>query len=440
MLDKVDIEANKRRNFLVNISLLYIMFTVVRPHEYIPELMDIPFMPVLMIAGILMFPFARHDRSKVIQNKLIIMFILFMFVSITLSGWLGGVEEIIKKFLPIVLLYFFIVDAFDSSEKLSKLMRLLAICAFVLALHGIQQAQNGFGWTGAGLVQGRISYIGILNDPNDLGMFFVISIPSYLYFIKNSEGKFARLIYILGILTVVYAIVLTTSRGAMLAVGAMGGVYALKKYGKLYTLIAGLVFIVGLLSMPSRVSEIDASEESAQGRVEAWYEGYQMLIYHPLTGVGPGNFTEHNYLTAHNSYVLVMAELGVIGYVIWVLFWGITLNMMLNIGSALEKKSLEEDNGDNESIYKKDFEITYALAFSILGFLIPAFFLSRSYNILLYILCAASVANYINLRIKFPNIINDDFMPSTYTNKIMAYAFASIIGLYFVVKVLLAIS
>ena len=48
----------------------------------------------------------------------------------------------------------------------------------IISIHGIEQVKLGTGWTGIGLSQGtRIQYVGIFNDPNDLGMLFVACVP-----------------------------------------------------------------------------------------------------------------------------------------------------------------------------------------------------------------------------------------------------------------------
>jgi hypothetical protein len=40
----------------------------------------------------------------------------------------------------------------------------------------------GVGWTGMGMIQdGRIQYVGIFNDPNDLALLFVMVLPMALY-------------------------------------------------------------------------------------------------------------------------------------------------------------------------------------------------------------------------------------------------------------------
>ena len=74
---------------------------------------------------------------------------------------------------------------------------------------------------------------------------------------------------------------------------------------------AGLALLVAL--GPSRMANLDASESSAQGRVQSWAEGLQMFKSHPLFGVGFGRYTDFNRLVAHNSFVHTLGELGFLG-------------------------------------------------------------------------------------------------------------------------------
>jgi hypothetical protein len=71
----------------------------------------------------------------------------------------------------------------------------------------------------------------------------------------------------------------------------------------------------------------------------------------------------------------------------------------------------------------------------MLGFFVCAFFLSRSYNLLLYMLCALCVALYQVVRSRWPR-----FAPITFrefAGKILAFEFSSIAFMFVLVKVLL---
>lgn len=140
-----------------------------------------------------------------------------------------------------------------------------------------------------------------------------------------------------------------------------------------------ILFILG----PSRLSMISASEESAYGRIDAWYEGIQMLKSSPLFGVGYGMFTDQSVLTAHNSYVLVATEEGLIGLFLWIAL----IYSCLKGLSILKRKEPQLIN------YVAGIEA------SLFGFLSASFFLSRSYQAILYVMLAlASSFIYTSLK------------------------------------------
>jgi O-antigen ligase len=100
--------------------------------------------------------------------------------------------------------------------------------------------------------------------------------------------------------------------------------------------------------------------------------GLQLLRQHPLAGVGFNQFLEFNDLTAHNSYVLCFAELGVVGYFLWI---------ALIVVSARQLNGLMAGSEDAEFV-----RWTSAVQKSLFAFLASAFFLSRTYSPSLYVL------------------------------------------------------
>ena len=150
--------------------------------------------------------------------------------------------------------------------------------------------------------------------------------------------------------------------------------------------VAGTVVAVALLSVivvaaPSRGGEMNASESSAQSRIQSWAEGWTMLKMHPITGVGYGQYTEYYIKVAHNSFVEVFAELGLLGATCFVgmFYWyfkGIRLIPETNVESAPWRR---------------------ALLASAIGVFTCAWFLSRQYVPIFYVIlamgaCAATIA------------------------------------------------
>ena len=382
--------------------LLYIVLTLVRPQDY-PELVDafaFPLMPSLLALALLAWLFSPNKRLDAPQYPLLATFLLAMMLSVAANGWWGGAVDQFTRFAPVVIAFVLVANAVTSVARVRIVMAVLAGCAAVLALHGVEQAKVGVGWTGMTLSQStRIQYVGIFEDPNDLGMLFVTCLPLAAYL--SSRGGLAGLrrlfwLAVLGLLA--YGIVLTDSRGSLLAAAAVLGVYAWLRFGKFAAALCGAAGVAVMVSIPSRLQQIDAAESSAAGRVDAWYQGFQMFLSNPLFGIGAGGFDDHHYLTAHNSFVLVLAETGIVGFTIWLAFVGYGFLMTV----AVLRHRPELADAAAAAAWKEERALAMALMLAQLGFYFCAFFLSRSYVVLLYLLAALVLGYYTGARQRHP--------------------------------------
>ena len=139
-------------------------------------------------------------------------------------------------------------------------------------------------------------------------------------------------------------------------------------------LIAGVIGAAVFAAGPSRLADMSVSEESASGRIVAWQQGLELLKWRPILGVGFMSFTDYHPLTAHNSVVLCAAELGIVGLYVW---------MLLIVTSFHETFVVENRARDGEyAFYAKVMQLT------LIGFFVAAFFLSRTYNEVLYVVIA----------------------------------------------------
>ena len=177
-----------------------------------------------------------------------------------------------------------------------------------------------------------------------------------------------------------------------------------------------------------------------------------MFRGHPIFGVGPNMYTEYNPLTAHNSFVLILAETGIIGFTLWLAFIIYCFRMMW-VGSrplgelAWESSATPEGDGDAEaSLAELDAleagiaegrAIALTLLLSLIGFCVSAFFLSRSYVIILYLLAALVVAQYTDMRQDDPDLPRFSFADDALLWPVIGVGAA--IGLYITVKVLLVV-
>jgi len=200
------------------------------------------------------------------------------------------------------------------------------------------------------------------------------------------------------------------------------------KYGKIKTIFITIIMAPLAYIAMSMFRTIDADESSADGRIEAWYEGIQMFKYRPIFGIGKGQFVDFHGLTAHNSFVLVWAELGVLGYSLWFLTISLTLMFLINIFNLDKSKYIKSKSMLNDIFLAK------CLFFSFLGYLSTAFFLSRSYIVFLYVFLGLSYALFCRVKSidKGLNNININQL----TIKLAGLSMLSLIGLYIIITIL----
>ena len=446
----------------------YVAMLYIRPHEYVPAFAGVPILPTLLVVAFGFWLVRQPKNFEASQYRLMPALTVMMAWSVLVSGWIGGAVLALMDFSPIVLLFFMVATTIDSLAKLRALFLLLTIAACVMTLHGVDQVENelAMGWTGAVMIEGRITYLGFLNDPNDLAMSMLITLPMCLHLAQRSKAFLLRLGFRAAAVFILYGVYLTNSRGAILGAGSMLMVFSARRYGLWRSLIVVPLLAAPLVLLaPSRIGEISADEDSAAGRVEAWYEGFQMLRAHPLFGVGKGQFTDHHNLTAHNSYMLIMAELGLAGYFIWLSNIVLTILMLLSVIRAsprpqppdaavkpefvppiarsnaflISPAPLETPGSDTGArgtdTWDECQQAAWTLLYGMVAALVCSFFLSRSYVVILYFQIAMVVAVCQLMRAKWPSLPLVQF--GAIWGKLLWGTMASVFCLWIVTRLLL---
>lgn len=412
--------------------LLYLVLTIIRPQDFMPALVGIPVLPVVLMLAFGSWLMSSAKTFAAPQFLLLPAFLVVLMLSQAMNGWAGGMVYELEGFGPTVVAFFVFATACMTRERVLVSMKVMVACAMVLALHGIQQAHTGMGWTGVGPSDdGRIQYVGIFNDPNDLGLLFVAMLPIAVFLGLRRHGL-RRWFWLGGAALLFYGVYLTNSRGALLGVLVVGGIYIWYRRGGFIAAVLGMIGLAGMKLLSSRMQELDAGEESANGRVDAWYSGLQMFREHPLFGVGAGNFTEHNELTAHNSFVLVLAETGFVGYVIWLAFLGYSYWMVIAVLRYSPDATREPEQ---HALWREERPIALTLLLSLCGMTTCAFFLSRSYMIVLYLILAMVTGYYLGARQRLPGLPGLRIGQGGW--RWLPAAAGSIAGLYVLVAVLL---
>ncbi len=165
-------------------------------------------------------------------------------------------------------------------------------------------------------VEDRVRYIGELHDPNEVSLTLAAAgIAILIGFAIRKKGAGSKLLVVLGVALLLATVWMTKSRGGLVAAMLVPAVWIIRRYG-IGALIPALMLAVPVLMLGGR-SDASAGESTAL-RYEAWAEGLNMFKHSPVYGIGARLFTDHHYLTAHNSYVLALAELGIVGMILFV--------------------------------------------------------------------------------------------------------------------------
>lgn len=230
--------------------------------------------------------------------------------------------------------------------------------------------------------RGRVRWRGKLADPNEMALAMGASLTFAFAMHRELKGKLRHLALVTLLGLVGYCIILSGSRGGQIVFLLVGGTYFVRKMGVKGLFLAG-VGAMPLLLMGSRSSE--EADASALERIGLLYDGMDMIKMYPLFGVGQNQFQEHAWppLTAHNSYVLSAAELGLPGMLIWSTLMYLTIKIPVTVAFF-----------PPENMDPRFREYAISLTLSFVGFLVGIFFLSFCFHPLLFIYIGLAGALY----------------------------------------------
>jgi O-antigen ligase len=167
----------------------------------------------------------------------------------------------------------------------------------------------------------RLAAFGVFADPNDLSMIIVLAMMICLGALTHSDLKVQRVLLLLPLAFLAYALALTQSRGGLLALIAGLGALFVNRLGvmRASAALAAVVPMV-LVVFAGRQTSLADSIASGTGsqRTDLWYAGLQMLKWSPLVGMGHGQFVQEEGLVAHSSYIQALAEWGLVGGVMFI--------------------------------------------------------------------------------------------------------------------------
>lgn len=238
----------------------------------------------------------------------------------------------------------------------------------------------------------------VIEGNNELALALVMIIPLMYYLTTITRQKWLRLGYWGGIGLTALSVLGSYSRGAFLAVAAMGVFFILKSHKKFLFAILFVIAVPLFLSfMPQewhdRMSSIQDYEqdESALGRINAWWFAYHLAKDRPFVGGGFETFDKDLFVKyapnpnafhdAHSIYFEVLAEHGFVGLALFlILGW-----LALRNGAWIIRHV-----GDREDL-RWARTLAAMTQVSLIGFAVGGAFLGLAYFDLYYHLVALLV-------------------------------------------------
>ena len=381
-------KKNEKKSFAM-VSLILLTFVIVaRPQDFFPIIGKIrPGLLFSLIALIATIMEGRTYLKKEVNKTLIIYYLLFYFcmiLGIPFAQHAGiAFERVIFTYSVNILYFFLFVVNIDTEIKLKSIMFTIVSAIFFFSSLSLIFAKSNFS---------RFAY-GAIYDPNDLAFFLVSLAPLSLLFLYDS-ARIKKKVSFLTLMISLLVILMTGSRGGLLALAAVLMVIffskrILKTNSKiLMVFISLLILITQLDKIPleryTTMTEItsDYNVSSEFGRFALWKYAVKFSLEHPLTGVGVGCFpfaigylrAEENiqprWQTAHSSYFLIAAEMGLLGVIIFL--------KILAKCFFIFKKGFTLKNEDNEDLEKD--KIYFTVFVSFIGLLVASAFISQSYS------------------------------------------------------------
>lgn len=379
------------------LACLYISFYYIRPTEWVPGIIGMPLLYVLGLMSVGTLVFAVLEGSiripKNNQEKMFLGYIATIILSHVSHAYLQGTIDSITTNIPLYVGFLLISSAIDTRGRYDKFVLLLIVLSTFLGYEGWLQHTTGISHgemtpifeptinsAGEKDVVSRVRWHGVFSDPNDLGLTLVMIVP----FLLNMVFTKRFLLPLLCLPPVLSAIYYTNSRGAGLAFLAVIMSFFTIRYRSTRGVVVGLILASIIFTVgPSRMATLSSGGSASHERLELWHAGFQMFKSAPLFGVGQNMFMNAMPQTAHNSFVLVMAELGLLGLFCFTGIIYFPINWLWrNVFRNQDIHFSSEEIGRLSAVFS-----------SLIGLLVAMFFLSRSYVLVPFIYMVLAAAS-----------------------------------------------
>ncbi len=419
-INRADEQADKqsKHNLAFAGLFFFTLLLYLRPNETFPQVFgEFPIVKIVAIITLLAY-FASKlglaERLTVwpLELKMLALITLLgvAFIPIA-SSPKESIDVLTDTFLKVVTIFILMINLLNTRERLRSIMRLVVICGTVLALLAIlSYIQGKFtvvtkgeeGTVVALRITGAVG--GIFGNPNDLATSLDLLIPLAVALAMMRRGL-ARAAYFACAVLLSIGVVVTFSRGGFLGLVMAAG-WMLWKIGRRNRALTAFsfIFVLGVFMavMPSgysnRITSIfDSSSDptgSSQARRDLLERAKDVASNHLIFGVGMGNYTIYSLheQRAHNSFLEISAELGVIGLIAYLVMIFAPLRSLRRIGRETSPPQKTFESAAHADDQLETYYFSAAFQASLVTYIICSCFGSIQYLWFLYYPLAYAVS------------------------------------------------
>jgi putative inorganic carbon (HCO3(-)) transporter len=268
-------------------------------------------------------------------------FLIMLILTLPLVTYPGSV---VKNNLPIfikaIVFLYFSALILDTDKRLKISLIVFVGCQVVRILEPLY-LNITTGYWGSSTYMGGSEFANRLAgapadiiNPNELGFVIVTAIP-FLHYFLLPKGFIIKIFYLFLLSLMLYALILTMSRGAFLALLVVGWFVFKESKRKVLLIIFGVLGVVAALGIMndtqrdrylSLFSSDAKQSSSAEGRINGMIKEFELGLKRPVFGFGLGTTPEakfHHFgkrQASHNMYAELLIEIGIVGVIFFMRF------------------------------------------------------------------------------------------------------------------------
>lgn len=387
-------------------AVLLILLVVGRVIDFVPGMEGLPLVKVAVVLALVALVTDKSSRYtqagwKTPLAKIGLALAVLAALSLLFSIWKSQtLQEITGQEVLLVVLFLVVARVATSWRMTLLVIQTMALCGAILAVVAALSYSGGR------------AAVHSWYDTNDLAYVLVTLLPITATVMRMATG-WKKWFWRLQLALFVYVIIITGSRGGAIALACVALLYLLvgdmpfvrKNVGaavvKSLAAVAAIAVLLAvawphlpaetrerLQSIGDLGSDYNMEKGNTDSRTDIWKRGLGELARRPI-GFGLGTYpavdgrTGGVYHTAHNSVVLALVELGVVGGLLYLWLYRAAWVLLGRVMRAVPG----EDDPDYGTARDRAI-LAASLRIALIGNFAAGFFLSMTYSFILWTLWA----------------------------------------------------